>query len=953
MPYRAEAILSALIESTEDFVWSVDRSFGLLTFNRALRQHNEASFGITPQVGMSPEQLLPPQIAANWPPLYARAMAEGTIRTDYRFVNGRILELTLAPILINGKPTGVSVFGKDVTEKRIAERALLEAEKRNREVFDQALEGMLQTTPQGKYLSVNPALARMLGYDSPADLVAHVTDSARDVWLDPEERAAYVGLIEKQGSVRAFECRLKRKDGSVLWASFNCQKVYAADGSTRYYEGFVDDISARKRAQAEIRNSEERYRSTFEQAAVGILHVSFDGRVLGCNPRFADIIGYPSEEVPGKNLSDLTPPEYLPETLERVRQIAMGVAGSSSWEKPYLRKDRSLTWVRLTASVQYDGEGRPLHHIVFVEDINQRKAAEDRLNDTVKALQTSEERYRTLFQTSLDAISVSHLADGRYIDVNQAYLDMIGMKREDVMGKTSVELGLFVNPEDREDMVQALRQVSSFRDRKLRFKRKDGSFYSVLLSASTIEIDGVTCLVGVLRDLSEAEAAEDEIRNLAFYDPLTRLPNRRLLMDRLHQSIAENARTSREKALLLLDLDDFKNLNDSLGDPIGDLYLQEVARRLPTCVSATDTVARFSGDGFAVLLEDLSQVPEDAAAQARTVGDKILAALSEPFLAAGRVCRSSAGIGITVFGSNPESAHELVQKADIALHQAKLAGRSVIRFFSPALQAAVNTRAALEEDLRRAIAGDQFVLFFQPQVDSSRLVGAEALIRWNHPQRGTLSPSEFIPLAEETGLILPIGAWVVEAACLQIVAWASRPESAAIQVAVNISARQFRKPDFVHQILDILDRTGANPANLKLELTESMLADDLDDLIAQMSVLKSRGIKFSLDDFGTGYSSLSYLKRLPLDQLKIDRAFVRDILSDVASGAIAETIVSLGRAMGLSVIAEGVETLEQRDFLANLGCHVYQGYLISPPVLPQEFESWLRSRSTLASGEGR
>jgi diguanylate cyclase (GGDEF)-like protein len=440
------------------------------------------------------------------------------------------------------------------------------------------------------------------------------------------------------------------------------------------------------------------------------------------------------------------------------------------------------------------------------------------------------------------------------------------------------------------------------------------------------------------RELQQLKEAHDEITNLAFFDSLTGLPNRRLLLDRLRQTLAASVRSNRKRALLFVDLDDFKTLNDTLGHHIGDLLLQEVARRIIASIRETDTVARLGGDEFVVLLQDLSETPEDAAAQAKNVAEKILATIHQPYLLDGRECRSSSSVGITVFGNPEDSTNEVLQQADIAMYQAKAAGRNTLHFFAPALQAAVNARAAMEEDLRQSIRTNDFQLYYQAQVDNGVLIGAEALLRWKHPKRGLLPPDDFIPLAEQTGLILPLGAWVLETACKQIAAWAGLKGTAHLAVAVNISARQLLNPDFVQNVLTTLDRTGADPHNLKLELTESMFVEDLEDVIAKMTLLKSHGVRFSLDDFGMGYSSLAYLRRLPLDQLKIDQEFVRDILVDASSGAIAQSIVSLSKAMGLSVIAEGVETEGQRDFLARLGCHSFQGFLFSGPLPLEEFQ---------------
>jgi diguanylate cyclase (GGDEF)-like protein len=455
------------------------------------------------------------------------------------------------------------------------------------------------------------------------------------------------------------------------------------------------------------------------------------------------------------------------------------------------------------------------------------------------------------------------------------------------------------------------------------------------------------------RELRLLMQAQDEITNLAFYDPLTGLPNRRLLLDRLHKTLAASARSGRLRALLFADLDNFKTLNDTLGHQTGDLLLQEVARRLSCCVRETDTVSRLGGDEFVVMLEELSEVPEMAAAQAEIIAEKILNAICEPYLLDGRECLSTASIGITVFGSGDEDANDVLQQADIAMYQAKGAGRNIVRFFAPSLQHAVNARAAMEEDMRGAIKTGQFVLYYQPQVDRGVPVGAEALVRWMHPQRGLLQPGEFIPLAEETGLILSLGDWVMGAACRQIADWARGEETANLTVAVNISARQFRQPEFVERVLMALEFAGANPEKLMLELTESMLVDNIEEVITKMTELKGHGLKFSLDDFGTGYSSLSYLKRLPLDELKIDRSFVRDALKDSSGGAIVRAIITLGRAMDLPVVAEGVETEEQREFLAGLGCHAFQGYLFSRPLPVDEFEALMAGSQAAILAEVR
>lgn len=447
------------------------------------------------------------------------------------------------------------------------------------------------------------------------------------------------------------------------------------------------------------------------------------------------------------------------------------------------------------------------------------------------------------------------------------------------------------------------------------------------------------------RDFQRLRAAHDEIAKLAFYDPLTTLPNRRLLMERLEDSLASCARDDQLCALLFIDLDNFKSLNDTLGHQMGDLLLQEVARRLSSTIRGEETVARWGGDEFVIILKEASLIAERVAARAEAVAARILTLINQPYLLDSHEWMSASSIGITVFGGRQGSANEILKQADIAMYEAKEAGRNTVRFFAPALQAAVNARATLEADLREALKSDQFELYFQPQLENGFVFGVEGLLRWNHPRRGLLLPDQFIPLAEETGLIKVLGDWVLEAACKQIAAWSGDAATAFLSVAVNVNPLQWRQPDFVKRILAILERTGANPSNLDIELTESVMVDDVEEVVAKMTELRNHGLQFSMDDFGTGYSSLSYLKRLPLTRLKIDQSFVRDVVSDATSRAIAEAIISLSRFLGLSVIAEGLESAAEESMLIKLGCHAFQGFLISRPKPREQFELWLMDRS--------
>ena len=757
--------------------------------------------------------------------------------------------------------------------------------------------------------------------------------------VHPEDRQRVIDGVpdfSQRETISEVEYRIIWPDGSVHYIrSFALGQRNASSQLTQVI-GTSWDTTAQKQAEMKLRESEERYRVAFQTSpdAININRI-VDGRFIDCNRAFLDMSGYKREEVIGR-----TSLEVGIWVDAGARQTMMNMLRQNSsvcgLEVQLRKKNGEIGWGQLSAStIELDGVPCIL---TVVRNITEAKAAAERLAAAQEALLASEVRYRTAFQTSPDLVDINRLDDGTYIDANEAYLDILGFAREEVIGRKPPELNIWAHPDDRQKFVEMLRQNSKCKNLEAQFQKKDGTLLWGLVSASVIELDGVPCVLSVVRDLSDAKAAQDKINNLSFYDPLTHLPNRRLLMDRLLRSPLSASRSRRKRALLFVDLDNFKMLNDALGHQTGDLLLQETALRLDSCVRESDTVARCGGDEFAVMLENLSEVVENAAAQAQIIGEKILAICGLPYMLAGRECHCPSSIGITVFGGEPESANEALQRAEIAMFQAKEAGRNTIRFFSPDLQASVHARAAMEEDIRRAIKAEQFMLYYQPQIDRGHLFGVEALLRWNHPERGFLPPDEFIPLAEETGLILPLGNWVLETACAQIAQWAKRKETAHISVSVNISARQIRHPNFVEQVLSVLKRTGANPKNLMLELTESILVENIEDVIGKMTVLKSHGLSISLDDFGTGYSSLSYLKRLPLDQLKIDKAFIRDIMVDDTSGAIAQVIISLGRAMRLSVIAEGVETEEQREFISRLGCHAFQGFLFSRPLPLEEFE---------------
>jgi diguanylate cyclase (GGDEF)-like protein/PAS domain S-box-containing protein len=550
--------------------------------------------------------------------------------------------------------------------------------------------------------------------------------------------------------------------------------------------------------------------------------------------------------------------------------------------------------------------------------------------------------------------------NGIILRVNAAFTRLTGYSATEAVGRTPALL-----KSGRQDhlfyqrMWDALKEKGGWQG-EIWNKRKNGQIYAEMLCIKAIVTPdrGITHYVANFSDITEDKEAEAEIHRLAYYDALTTLPNRRLLQDRIGQAIAAAARSKRYGATFFIDLDHFKILNDTHGHAIGDLLLVEVARRLRAGVREGDTVARLGGDEFVMLMEDLSENLNEAAALTQQLADKLCELIDRPFDLGGIEYHCKLSIGVVLFDGQ-ETGETLFQHADLALYQAKNAGRNTLRFFNPAMQTAMDLRSALETELRQAIKLGQLRLYYQPQVDAGRrVIGVEALLRWQHPERGLVPPNDFIPLAEETGLILPIGLWVLETACAQINAWAAQePDCAAtcqsactqicarthaLQIAVNVSARQFCQPDFAAQIQRVLEASGANPARLKLELTESLMQENVDDTIAKMQMIKRLGVKFSMDDFGTGYSSLSYLAQLPLDQIKIDQSFVRNLPGHRNDETIAIAIITMGHGLAMHVIAEGVETEAQCDFLEARGCHAYQGYLFSKPLPIDALNAFLR-----------
>ena len=781
----------------------------------------------------------------------------------------------------------------------------------------------------------------------------------------PVVKAAVDGHLTGITAQYRCEFRLRAKCGAWVWYA-NYGKIMDRDGSNqgRRFIGVTLNIDDRKRKEDELelinrklaeqnallenvnillqhneegwRESEALLRETQLIAGLGTYVLDIPAGLWKGSDLLDKVFGINEDyERSIEAWVALLHPGDRRMVIDYLRDEVLGQGKAFDKEYRIIRHDdQSERWVHGLGKLDFDAHGRPRKMLGTIQDITKRKHYEADLRIAATAFESQEGMIIT---------DANHIIRR----VNQAFTSITGYNAEDVIGKNT---RIFKSGRQDENFYAAMWKTLNNTGAwggEIWAQRKSGEIYPGYLTITAVKnADGmVSNYVATLADITASKMAAEEIQHLAFYDHLTSLPNRRLLLDRLQQALASSGRSGKEGALLFIDLDNFKSLNDTLGHDKGDLLLQQVAQRLVSCVREGDTVARLGGDEFVVMLEDLSEHTMEAAEQTEEIGQKILATLNRPYQLATHEYHSTPSIGITTFKGYQQPMDELMKQADIAMYQAKKAGRNALQFFDPQMQETINTRVELEEKLRAAYKNQQFKLYYQIQVDSAwSPLGAEVLICWLHPERGLVSPVEFIPLVEETGLILPIGRWVMETACAQLKMWQQDRLTSGLVLSVNVSAKQFRQIDFVAQVQELVQRHAINPKLIKLELTESMLLENIEDTIATMNALKGIGVQFSLDDFGTGYSSIQYLKRLPLDQIKIDRSFVRDLVVDSSDKAIVSTIIAMAQSLNLEVIAEGVETEEQRQFLLNSGCTHYQGFLFDKPVPIEQFEVLLKQR---------
>jgi diguanylate cyclase (GGDEF)-like protein/PAS domain S-box-containing protein len=826
-----------------------------------------------------------------------------------------------------GEAIGIVGVYQDITERKRIEYELQLAQT----AIDKSKTAFFWMNKEGAVVSANDHACRNLGYTRDELIGKHIWD------FDPKFRAQdWPRTWEKQKrlGVVVLESVHRRKDGQDF--PIEVTGHYIVHNGKEHAFAIVKDISERKRADAALHQSEERLQQAVGVSDIGIFDHDHRTDTIYWSPEQRRTYGWDSEE-------PVTLEKYFAsvyaEDLERIEeavQRAHDPAGDGTFDVEHriVRRDGEIRWVTNRARTFFEKEGvtlRPVRTVGAVADITERKRAEQELRIAATAFESREGLIITDER-------------GVILRVNQAFRDLTGYSAEEAIGMNpSMLRSGRHDAKFFQEMWQAIARDGHWQG-EVWNRRKSGEEFPEWLSITSVRnAQGkITNYVGNFSDISEKKAAEEEIRNLAFFDSLTKLPNRRLLVDRLQHALATSARSGVFGAVLFIDLDNFKGLNDTKGHATGDELLLEVSRRLTAVVRASDTVARLGGDEFVVVLDQVHEERDQAATNAKIVGNKILSALRHPCVLQGQQYVNSASIGISLFRGNEDKLEDLLRRADTAMYEAKKAGRNTLQFFDPNMQTALEERALLESFLRQGLVDSQFRLHYQVQVDErGRAFGAEALLRWEHPERGMIPPGRFIPLAEETGFILPLGQWVIETACAQLRAWRDAAGLRDLAVAVNVSAHQFRQSDFVEQVKAIVTRYGIDPGKLKLELTESLVLHNVEEAISKMQQLKGFGIVFSMDDFGTGHSSLSYLKRLPLDQLKIDQSFVRDIATDPSDAVIVQTVISMGRTLGLEVIAEGVENEKQLGLLREYGCNAFQGYLFGRPATAADLERHL------------
>lgn len=933
---ESEARFRALTKLSSDWYWEQDEHYRFTSQSGGgkgwSRDAINRTLGLTrwelPVVGMSEQDwavhralLDARQPFENF--MYRRCDTGGVLRT---------ISITGEPVFdAQGIFKGYHGIGSDITDRVERENALAESEARFRNAFDSASIGMAIVSLEGRWQQVNPPLCQMLGYSGPELLMRTFQDITH-----PDDLEADLGYLEQllRGEIPSYqmEKRYFHQDGHVVWVLLSVSMARASDDTPLHFVGQIQDITARKQTEGELAASRHFLAGLIDAIPVP-LTVKDDNRCMVIvNEATAKFHDRPAADFLGKLDSDIYPPEWVEQlwaeddavadsgTPLEVEQAYRTASGASRWVIKYKRR-----------IVSPDGRRWLITTLIDITDRRQ----------TEIALRQSEARFRALTELSSD-FYWEHDENFRITEISGRVLALVGISAQAHLGKTRWEIpGIKLSEKEWDAHRAILHAHLPFTDFAYERIGPDGEPRWLSMNGQPVFDDAgkFTGYRGVGKDVTAAKLAEARIQYLAYHDGLTTLPNRSSFSLILGQGIARARRESRQLAVLFIDLDRFKNINDTLGHDAGDAMLREVGKRLRHCVRQSDTVARLGGDEFVILLDEIS-APGHVAKVAR----KILADIGSPLDINGQEFRVSASIGVSIFPLDGSDEQTLMKNADIAMYHAKQEGRNNCQFHSETMDTHSLERLALESSLRRALERNEFELHYQAKIslDTSRMTGMEALLRWRHPDLGMLPPAQFIPIAEETGLIVPIGYWVIRTACLQNRAWQDRGLP-PMRVAVNLSARQFTDESLTRSIAAILKETGMDPVWLELEITESLIMHNVGRTMQVLTTLGNLGIRIAIDDFGTGHSSLAYLKRFPIDTLKIDRSFISDLPGDAEDKAITTAIIAMGKSLDLTVVAEGVETQDQLDCLRALGCDEFQGYYSNRPLPAAQFVALLQA----------
>ncbi len=850
---------------------------------------------------------------------FAAGQAVASVEARVRMRDGRLIDIFFSATVIelDGEPVlHGTVF--DLTQIRQAVQARAASDERFARVFRASPSPILIVdSSSGKYVDANSAWLRVYGY-SHAEVIGRTSEQL-GLWVDPAARQRLLAQCDQTGSVRGFEAQHRTRSGSIIEVISSIEKVTLEHESN--WIVCVEDVTLRRREERLRQASEERFAKVFAASPSAILIVHTDtGIYADANQAWLDLYGYTREQVIGRTSAELN---TWVNRADRERLL----------ERPSLRgfetqhRNRAGQIIEVVESVeQIDLDGQ-MARVICVDDVTaQRRTERERAQ--------LEARLTQVFQVGPHPIVIARASDGSDRRCNNAWHQLFGYSPEEIEGHTSDSLHLWVEPDFRARRQAVLARGDKVRNLETRMRTKSGNIVDVLVSSENVDLDGVTYLVTMLTDVTARKQAERQIEHLATRDYLTGLPNRLLFTDRLRLALARAARDNTRLALLFVDLDQFKNINDTLGHLAGDQVLIEAAARLSAVVRGADSVGRFGGDEFLLMLEGLGAVG-DAGAPAQ----KLVEALAAPFDCNGQLMKVSCSIGISVYPDDARNEEDLLRNADLAMYAAKDAGRNGYRFFTASMNRRLQERMALEQQLRGAVERGQFALHYQPKVSFSTglVTGCEALLRWHLPGGGMMPPGRFISVAEETGLIVPIGAWVLREACTTLRRWLDAG-LAPVPVACNLSAHQFSAA-LPAQLAAVLRETGVPPGLLDLEITETVMMSNVAMHLDTMRQIKALGVQIALDDFGTGYSSLSYLRNMDFDVLKIDQSFVHDLDSNADARAIVAAIIAMASKFDMKTVAEGVESPEQAEVLRGMHCDHYQGYLFSQPLPAEQFKT--------------